>query len=363
MKVAKLYSFDDIRIEDMPVPDVGPFDALVRVKACGICSGDVMRWYIEKKAPLVLGHEAVGEIVRLGERVQSSEFRVRKENKDGLTQNSKLKTQNFKAGDRVFFHHHAPCFNCRYCKRGDYVQCSTWRESKIIPGGISEYVLVPEENLSGDTLLLPETVTFEAATLIEPVACVVKGLRRSGLRKGDTVLVIGLGVMGQIHVILAKYYGASKVIGADRVPYRLEKAKSFGADEIVNVSQSSIEETLQYITKGEMADIVVVGPGSIEAMTEGIRCAGRGGRVLFFTPVPPEDILQLQPNEIYFKDINIITSYSCGPDDTREALSFISNKVINAGGLITHRFPIEETSEAFRLTAEAKESLKVVVTI
>jgi L-iditol 2-dehydrogenase len=341
MKVAKLYSFEDIRIEEMPVPDVGPYDALVRVRACGICSGDVMPWYIEKKTPLVLGHEAVGEIVKLGSSLQTF--------------------GSFKIGERVFFHHHAPCFNCRYCKRGDYVQCNTWRESRIIPGGISEYVLVPETNLRGDTFTLPENVSFEEATLIEPTACVIKGLKRVNIREGDVVLVIGLGVMGQLHIMLAKKFGARKIIGADYISYRLEHAKGFGADEVIDVSDSDLMETLNEITGGEMADVVVVGPGDVKAMLQGIACAGRGGRVLFFTPVPPKDILQLQLNEIYFKDINIITSYSCGPDDTREALDLISKGIINTAGLITHRFPLEKTQEAFRLTAKAGDSLKVII--
>ncbi len=340
MKVARLYSFEDIRVEDMPVPDVGPGDALVRVKACGICSGDIMPWYIEKKAPLVLGHEAVGEIIKLGSRVK-----------------------NFKPNDRVFFHHHAPCLNCRYCRNGDYVQCNTWKESKIIPGGISEYVLIPEVNLKGDTLLLPEKLSFEEATLIEPVACVVKGLKRVKIRPGDTVLIMGLGVMGQLHIMLARKYGAGKIIGADSVPYRIKKAKEFGADAVIDVSNAGLADTVSRVTNGDMADVVAVGPGDVKAMSQGISCAGRGGRVLIFTPPKPEEVLQLKSNEIYFKDINIITSYSCGPDDTKEALNLISEGTVNAMKLITHRFPLEQASDAFKLTAMAKDSLKVVVVI
>ncbi len=344
MKVARLYNFEDIRIEDMPIPEIGPGDALVRVKACGICSGDVMPWYIEKKAPLVLGHEAVGEIVKLGSSFQ--------------TQNSK-----FKIGDRVFFHHHAPCFNCKYCKNGDYVQCSTWRESKIIPGGISEYVLIPEINLQGDTLLLPENISYEEATLIEPIACVVKSLKRAHIRQGDIVLVIGLGVMGQLHIVLAKKYGAGKIIGADKVPYRLQKAKESGADKVIDVSKVELKDAVSEATNGNMVDVVVVGPGDVEVMSQAINCASRGGRVLLFTPVKPGDVLQFQPNEIYFKDINVITSYSCGPDDTREALNLISSGTIHARRLITHKFPMEKVSDAFKLTSSAGDSLKVIIVI
>jgi L-iditol 2-dehydrogenase len=340
MKVAKLYSFNDIRIEEMPVPDKGENDALVRVRACGICSGDTMPWYIQKKAPLILGHEPSGEIVATGNRVE-----------------------NFKPGDRVFFHHHAPCFSCRHCRKGDYVQCTTWRTSRIIPGGISEYALIPHVNLQGDTLLLPDAISFEDATLIEPVACVVKGMKRSKIKKGNTILVIGLGVMGQIHIALARKYGAERIIGADSVLSRINYAKEFGADTVIDVSNTELFEGVRNATSGHMADIVIVGPGDVEAMSQGIRCTGRGGTVVFFTPAKPDDVLQMQPNEIYFKDICIVTSYSCGPDDTKEALDLLLDRTVHAERLITHSFPLEKTSDAFQLTAKATESLKVIVTI
>ncbi|HBG93239.1 MAG: sorbitol dehydrogenase [Nitrospirae bacterium GWF2_44_13] len=338
MKAAKLYNFNDIRIEDIPIPEIGPGDALIRTHACGICSGDVMPWYIEKKALLVIGHEPTGEIVETGEGVTS-----------------------FKPGDRVFTHHHAPCFTCRFCRRGDYVQCETWKNTKIIPGGISEYILIPRINLENDTLSLPDTLSYEDGTLIEPTACVVKALKRAGIRRGDTVLVIGLGFMGQLNVLLARKYGAGKIIGADMVQFRLQKAKELGADEVIDVSKNNLIEALKELTNGEMADVVIVGPNSAEAMKQGIGSTGAGGKVLFFTPAKPDEKLILDPNELYFKDINIITSYSCGPTDTADALEIIESGIVSAEKLVTHRFPIEKTAEAFRLTAEAKDSFKSVI--
>ncbi len=371
MKVAKLYSFNDIRIEDIPIPEIGPGDALIKTHACGICSGDVMPWYIEKKAPVVIGHEPAGEIVELGREVQSSEFGpprfaergrgVRSKNINTLTQNSKLKTPNFRIRDRVFTHHHAPCFTCRFCRRGDYVQCETWKNTKIIPGGISEYILIPKINLENDTLSLPDTLSYEDGTLIEPTACVVKALKRVGVRRGDTVLVIGLGIMGQLNILLAKRYGAGMVIGADMVAFRLNKAKELGADEVIDVSKDNLTDALRNLTEGIMADVVVVGPNSADAMKQGIECAGAGGKVLFFTPAKPNEKLIIDPNELYFKDINIVTSYSCGPTDTVDALEIIESGIVSAEKLVTHRFPIEKTAEAFRLTAEAKDSLKSVI--
>jgi len=339
MKVARLYSFHDIRIEDMPVPRIGPRDALLKTKACGICSGDVMPWYIEKKAPLVLGHEPAGEIVEVGNEVTS-----------------------FKPGDRVFVHHHAPCFHCKYCKRGDYVQCETWKNTKIIPGGVSEYILIPEINLEHDTLGLPAGLNYEDGALAEPAACVIKALKRAGIKHGDRVLVIGLGIMGQLHVLLARKYGAGKIIGADMVPFRLEKAKALGADEVIDVSQTNLIDSLKELTEGKMADIVIVGPNSIQAMQQGLASAGPGGTVVFFTPAKPGEELVIEPNDLYFREINIVTSYSCGPADTADALEIIEGGLVNAQKLVTHRFPLEETAAAFRLTAEAKNSLKAMIT-
>lgn len=344
MKAAKLYSFNDIRIENIPVPEVGPNDVLIKTRACGICSGDVMPWYIEKKAPLVLGHEPAGEIVELGKEL------------------SVLNPPSaFKIGDRVFVHHHAPCMNCRYCLRGDYVQCETWRNSRIIPGGISEFIVIPEINLRNDTLLLPDTISFEDAILIEPTACVVKSLKRAGIRKGDTALIIGLGVMGQIHILLAREFGIDRIIGADMVEFRLKKAIELGADHVIDIRKEDLFERIKDLTEGKGAEIVIVGPNSVEAMMTGLRAVSRGGCVVLFTPARPGEILKIDPNEIYFKDINIVTSYSCGPDDTIMAMRFIEQGIVNANKLITHRFRIDETERAFRITAEAKDSLKCII--
>jgi L-iditol 2-dehydrogenase len=297
-----------------------------------------MPWYIEKKTPLVLGHEPAGEIVEVGEDVSS-----------------------FRAGDRVFVHHHAPCLACRHCLRGDHVQCETWGRTNITPGGISEYILIPETNLENDTLRLPETVGYEDGALIEPLACVVKGLRRAGVREGDTVLVIGLGAMGILQLLALRRYGAGRIVCADMVPHRLGKAEELGADLTINVSRTDTAGALRDMTSGEMADIVIVGPNSAEALATGISCAGAGGTVLMFTPARPGETLAISPNELYFRDISIRTSYSCGPDDTREALRLIEEGTVRASQVVTHRFPIEETERAFRLTAEARESLKCMI--
>jgi L-iditol 2-dehydrogenase len=240
-------------------------------------------------------------------------------------------------------------------------QCTTWKDSSIIPGGISEYIRVPEVNLENDTIGLPHDLTYEDGTLVEPTACVVKALKRSGMKRGDTVLVIGLGVMGQLHILLSRKYGAGRIIGADMVPFRLRKAMELGADEVIDVSKLDLIESMRDLTKGEMADLVIVGPNSVDAMGQGLSTAGAGGNILFFTPSRPGELLTFNPNALYFRDINIITSYSCGPSDTADALEIVEEGIVRAGKLVTHRFPIEKTAESFRITAEAKDSLKSVI--
>lgn len=342
MKVAKLYKFNDIKIEDIPIPIINSRQALVKVKVCGICSGDVMPWYIEKKAPVVLGHEISGEIIKIGEDIK--------------------KEIPLKEGDRVSIHHHAPCMMCFYCKRGDYVQCETWRESKIYPGGISEYIVLPEIILKNDTLKIPNHITSEEGAMVEPVACVVKSLKRANIKPGDTLLIVGLGIMGILHIMLAREFGAKTVIGVDMVDFRIKKALDAGADFVFNINTENVYENIKEITNGIMAQSVIVGPGDVEVIKYYLQTVSRGGTLLIFTPTPPNQQLSLSINDIYFKDITLTTSYSCGPDDTRKALDLISNRKIDFNLLITHKFKIEDTQKAYEITAMAKDSLKCIIT-
>jgi len=337
MQVARLYDFGDIRLEQSPRPQPGPDDLLVRVTACGICSGDIMPWYIRRKAPLVLGHEPVGVVAETGSAVRS-----------------------FRSGDRVFVHHHAPCFDCAPCRRGQYVQCATWRASHLMPGGMAEYFLVSPTN-QRDTLKLPEDIDDLDAVLIEPAACVVKSLRRSGLRAGETVLIIGLGIMGMMHVKLARHQGAGTIIGVDLFERRALRARQLGADHGIVVTGGNLIEQVRQITDGAMADVVIVGPGTSRAIASGIAAAGKAATVVQFTATPPEDEILLKPHDLYFNETRIVPSYSCGPDDTREALELVRRGVLNARELITHRFPLALISQAYE-QAQNPDSLKVVVT-
>jgi len=340
MKAAKIYDMDDIRIEDLPIPEIGPRDALVKMYRCGICSGDVTPWYIRRKAPIVVGHEPAGIIEALGDEVESLSI-----------------------GDRIFVHHHAPCYRCRHCRRSNFTMCATWKKTHLDPGGIAEYVRVPEINLRYDTLVLPDQVSFDDGTLIEPVACSVKAIEKVNIRPGDVVLIIGLGFMGQLNGMVARHYGAKTIIGADMVPYRLDKALELGMDHVVHVEQEDLTKAVEKLTEGFKADVVIVGPGSVPAMKTGLTCAGKGGTVLFFMSSPEDAVLSFKPFDIYFDEITIVCSYSCGPNDTRMALDLITSGVITADQVVTHRFPIEETEKGIQVTAAARDSLKTLITI
>jgi len=340
MRVARLYDFLDVRIEEQPVPAIGPGEALVRARACGICSGDVVPWYIRKKAPLVLGHEPVGEIVAIGEGVSA-----------------------FRPGDRVFVHHHAPCFRCRACARGEFVQCPTWKQSQIDPGGMAEYFRVPSVNLAGDTLRLPDSVSDGDGTLVEPLACVVKSLDRAAPVAGASVLIIGMGVMGQLHVLLARHLGARQIIAADLVASRCAHASALGADVAIDASAVDMVDAVRERTNGEGAEVVVVGPATVGAIEQGLACAARGGTVVQFMGTEPGATLPLSTFDFYFRELRLVPSYSCGPPDTRRALELIERRVVRAEHVVTHRFPLAEAGEAYRVAAVDKSAIKTLVTM
>lgn len=343
MKAAKAFDYDDVRIVDMEIPEIGPEEALVQVVSCGICSGDVTPWYIKKKCPIVIGHEPVGRIAALGKNADS----------------------RFKIGDRVFIHHHAPCHQCRHCHRGFFSMCATWRTTNLDPGGIAQYVRIAKTNLEHDTLLLPDDVSFEQGALIEPIACVVKAFKRARFQPGDRVAVLGLGFIGQVMVQLAKHLGAETVIASDLVAFRLRTAEELGADHVYDVTATSggFPAFVAERTEGQGADLVLVGPSSPKVIQEGIKCAGPGSRVLMFMSPQPGVTMEVEPNDLFFKEIDLLSSYSCGPDDTRETLALLRKDVFDVERLITHRFPLDQALEACRLTAAARDSLKVLVDV
>ena len=337
MKAAMYYRRDDIRLEEVPVPQIGPGEILVQVKACGLCGSDLMEWYVDQKAPAVLGHEPAGVVVEAGKDVTA-----------------------FQVGERVFVHHHVPCLTCHDCLRGHPTLCQTFKGTHLDPGGFAEYVRVPALNVERDVLELPPDMSFEQATLIEPLATCIRGIARAGIQTADTVAIVGAGVTGLIHLQLARLLGAGTVMVTDFADYRLEVARQLGADLAVN-AREDVLAALRAANEGRGADIVIVTAGSIGAMEQGMALAGGGATVLLFAPSPPEATLPISPYRLLFSEITLVSSYSCAPAETRQALKLIQGGRVRVDELITHRFGLSGVGEAIRLATQAGESLKIVI--
>ncbi len=338
MRVVEYHANDDIRIVDLPVPEIGPGELLIKLHACGICASDVMEWYMRPRAPIYPGHEPAGIVEALGEGVEQ-----------------------FTVGQRVFLHHHVPCMLCHFCQRGSFSQCATFRATRLYPGGLAEYICVPAPNVERDVLILPDDISFEAATLIEPLACCIRGIDRAAIQAGDCVCILGAGSNGMMLAQLAQQRGASCVIIIDPIAYRRQRALEIGIDFALDPSTKPVLEQLQAINNGRKPDIVIVTPSKVGAMQQGLELVGPGGTVLLFAPPAPEEILPILPNPLFFHEITLRTSYSAGPYETRLALELLRNKRIRAETMITHRFSLNDAAQAFQLVARPGNALKVVL--
>jgi L-iditol 2-dehydrogenase len=338
MKVAMYYSKGDIRTEEMHTPEIGEDEVLVEMKACGICGSDLMDWYLKSRTPLVLGHEPAGVIAKKGR-----------------------KAKVFNVGDRVFIHHHVACLTCHYCLRGDYTLCEQFHKTHIEPGGFAEFFKAPAPNLQIDTLKIPETMSFEEATFIEPVGCCLRALKKCSLQTGDSLAIIGVGAIGIIHVALSKILGVEKTFVSDLIDYRLDVAKQFGADVAVNSAKEDLVAVVKAETGGMGVDVAVVTAPSLEAYKAGLSVCRKGGKLCVFAPTEPSKFLQISPKELFFSEIQIIPSYSTSHLETRTALKLIKSGRINVKKLITHRFRLVDAAKAFKTASESKESLKVIV--
>lgn len=338
MKVARYYTRHDVRLEDAPIPAIGPGELLVRVAACGVCGSDVMDWYTQKKAPAVLGHEPAGVVAAVGA---------------GVT--------DFAPGDRVFMHHHVPCFVCHYCRRGFYSNCQTFRDTHLDPGGFAEYVRVPALNVARDVLKIPAAMSYDVATFIEPVGTIIRGVERARLRQGDTVAVVGAGMTGLLFTQLARLWGGTRITTLDLQDWRLDYARRMGADRVANPEREDPIAVVQEMTDGRGADVVFVCAASIAAMEQSLRLAARGGTVLIFAPPPPEARLAVSPHDILFYELTITGTYSTVPGETRLALDLLSDGRVKVDELITHRLSLAEVKRGLDMTRDAKESLKVII--
>ncbi|MBI5057918.1 MAG: alcohol dehydrogenase catalytic domain-containing protein [Nitrospirae bacterium] len=337
MRVLMYYNNKDVRVEEMPVPKIGAGELLVKVMASGICGSDVMEWYRIKKAPRVLGHEITGEIVEVG---------------DGV--------KNYKNGDRVFVSHHVPCNKCYYCLKGSHTACETLHRTNYDPGGFAEYLRVPQINVDRGVYILPDEMSYEEGTFIEPLACVFRGQRLARLRPGQTVLVIGSGISGLIHIALARALGAGRIIASDITDYRLKAAERFGADAVIN-AKDDVRESLLKLNGNRLADLVIVCAGVLSASTTALNCIDSGGTGLFFAVPEPEIKVPVPMNDMWRNEITLMTSYGAAPVDLEAAINMLKNKRVVLNDMVTHRLTFDEGQLGFQLVAGAKDSIKVIL--
>ena len=340
MRAAVYYNNNDVRLELRPVPEIGPGETLVKIHASGICGSDVLEWYRVPKAPIVLGHEVAGEVVGVGEGVTC-----------------------VTVGDRVVVSHHVPCNTCRYCLSGNHTACHTLHTTNFYPGGFAEYVRVPALQTDRGILHIPDGVSYEDASFTEPLACVVRAQVRAGVRPGSTVLVIGSGISGLLHIRLALALGAGRVFATDVSHYRLDWATRSGATAVFNGIEAgeNLPQLLRDANDGNLADLVILGTGAPSAIDQGIACLDNGATfIVFAVPAPGVDH-PMPLNDLWRREVAIRTAYGAAPADLAMALELIASGRVKVDDMITHRLPLERAQEGFKLVADAGESVKVVL--
>lgn len=339
MRVAMYYNNRCVKIEEMPVPKIGPGEILMKVAACGICGSDLMEWYRIHKAPLILGHELAGTVSEVGRDVKG-----------------------FGVGDRIAASHHVPCLNCFYCKTGHETACDLLRRTNFDPGGYVEILRIPAVNIEkGGVYKLPDNLSFEDATFIEPLACILRAQRRADMRPGKSVLVMGSGISGLIHIHYAKVMGASRIVATDLIPERLEMARRLGADAVISAKDYSPEKFMAE-NGGRLADIVITTCSAEKAIGQGIGSVDRGGTVMLFAPTREGAKIYLSVNDTFWRnDVTITTSYAATPSDHVEAMNLLASGRVNFKPMITHRLGLSDTQKGFGLVANPGPAIKVII--
>jgi L-iditol 2-dehydrogenase len=332
MKFGLYYAADDVRVAERPVPAIGPSEVLVRVATCGICGSDTMQWYrgpaVERMGGINTGHEIAGEIVSAGESVRP-----------------------YKPGDRVVVVHHFPCMRCTPCLDGNETACEAMRDKYIEPGGFSQFIRILEPCVANGMYPIPDSMSFEQGSFVEPLACVVRSVRKTGPMAGRSVLVFGSGLAGLLHIKLAHCLGASQITAVDTNPNRLEAARRAGADAAISPAESIPQ-----------ADRIYVCTGSPKAAEAALASVNRGGHILFFATDGPDKQLPIPLTRFWTMQPTIGFSYGAAPRDLRESLDLIASGRVSVCDLVTHRFGMDHIAEAFEIASSPRDSsLKVIV--
>jgi L-iditol 2-dehydrogenase len=320
VRVARSFAPDDVRIEHVADPEPGAGEVVCEILACGVCASDVTDWYVAAKLPAVLGHEPAGVVRAVGAGVS-----------------------DVAVGDRVAIHHHAPCGECRRCRRGHETICERFRATRLDPGGFAELVRIPSE-LVGELLALPAGLDPVVATLIEPLACVLRAEDRAGLSAGDSLLVVGAGVNGLLSIAAAHARNVEAVWVREPRGDRLALAEQIGAERHGN----------------EQVDVAIVCTPKPDAIAAAAAALAPGGTLCLYAPPAPDAPPAFDGNDLFLRELTVTASYSAGPSDMRAALELIRSGRVDPTPLISHRLPLEETGRALELQRRG-EALKAVV--
>ena len=339
MKTASVQGPSLVRVSDTPKPSVGPGDVLVKMESCGICGSDVEKVFGKYGQPSMrLGHEPAGTIIAVGTNVKE-----------------------FKKGDRVFTHHHVPCYSCHLCSHGNETMCAKYYETNLSPCGLSEEYVVPEWNVShGGVLKIPDSMSFDEAAMIEPLACCVRSWNKFSYKKGDTAAIFGAGPTGMMHVMLAQAHEFSSVFALDINDFRLNFAGTVGALPLKAGTPESIQKILE-TTKNQGVDVSIVATGALSAVSDAIALTRKGGIIVMFGVPSKGATLNIDMSVVYSKELTIVPSYAASDKDTKQALDLIASGKVPAKKLITHRYSLEESQKAFEHAHTGHNAMKIVI--
>jgi L-iditol 2-dehydrogenase len=341
MKTASVKEPSVISVDEIDNPQLGSGEVLVQMQACGICGSDLEKVFGQYGQPSMrLGHEPSGIILDVGSDVTE-----------------------FKKGDRVFTHHHVPCYDCHLCNHGNETMCPKYYETNLSPCGLSEEYVVPAWNVShGGVLKISDSLTFEEAAMIEPLACCVRAWTKFLYREGDSAAVFGVGPTGMMHVMLAHAKKFSKIFCFDVNDFRLDFAKQFNITNSINSMDENRMQIILDNTNGQGVDVAIVATSSLKALDDAIDMVRKGGAVMMFGVPSKGAKLDLDMSKIYSKEITLVTSYAASDSDTKEALRLIESSQINVKQLITHTYPIIDSQKAFDHARSGDNAMKIIIT-
>ena len=345
MQAAVYYGVNDVRMETVPVPEIGAGEILVRVHTCGICGTDLKKIATgSHSAPRIFGHETAGTVAAIG-----------------------VGVSNFKLGDRVMVFHHIPCGDCYYCRHKVFAQCPTYKKVgatagyEASGGGFSEYVRVMDWIVgNGGVVRIPDGVSFDQASFIEPVNTCMKGIETLRLTEGETVLVMGQGPVGIILAVLARRRGA-RLITSDLLPQRHTISKAFGLNENIDASRCDTVKTVKELTEGRGADAVILAVAVNGLIRPAMDATRPGGRVLLFAQTQHGEAT-MDPAAVCVDEKSLLGSYSASVDLQQESADFVLNREMDLERLVSHRFPLKESIQALQLAAHPEsDSMKIVI--